>query len=130
MTGRNWILLGVGLILVASCRPEAQSSSPDARGLAVMLRDAIAPCWNERVSRLTVTEGAAAINVRTMPDGSVESVRPTEPDRLDADPELQAVADAAMAAIIACSPLPLPRARYEDWRDVVLTFRVGGAAGS
>jgi hypothetical protein len=131
MASRIWILLAAALVLASSCRPEQEPAPPTgARGLAVMLRDAIAPCWNDRALQLEPAGAAVAINIQTMPDGRVKSVRPMEPERLAADPAAHAVADAAMAAVIACSPLDLPPASYEDWRDVVLTFRVEGSDAS
>jgi membrane protein involved in colicin uptake len=72
---------------------------------------------------------SVALEINLAPDGTVENVTPTQPDQMVTDPVLRALANAAMRAVLVCSPLDLSAVAYQHWRNVVLIFRGEGQAG-
>jgi membrane protein involved in colicin uptake len=91
--------------------------------LAALLREQLEPCWKGPMATPAFAGQEVAIEIKMTPDGAVEDVTPAQPDQVTSSPILRALADAAMQAILACSPLDMATAPYEDWQNVVLIFR-------
>jgi membrane protein involved in colicin uptake len=90
------------------------------------VRNHLASCWyldpHEKAS-------AVSIEVKLLPDGTVESTRVVDADRMATDQGLRAAAKAAQRAVLKCSPLPLPRDKYEVWKSTVFRFDSSGVVG-
>lgn len=67
---------------------------------------------------------SVAIRFRLNPDGSLASPPEiSDAGRLQTDERFRIVANGTQQALIACTPLKgLPRASYEQWRDMTLAF--------
>ena len=84
-----------------------------------ILRNHVAQCWNTPFTakdlKITVD-----LKIRANTDGSVTKVDIIDVDKYNKNLIYKAVADSALRAVVDCSPLPLPKEKYELWR--VLTF--------
>ena len=108
--------------------PAGSASTGQSVSAAEMdkVRQHLASCWY-----LDPHEAATAVSieVKLLPDGTVESTRVVDADRMATDPGLRAAAKAAQRALIKCSPLPLPRDKYEVWKSTIFRFTPSGAFG-
>jgi hypothetical protein len=126
MNPRAWALLAVTMLVTNACQPPPRPQPITASHLAALLRAKLEPCWKEPMSTPAFAGRSVALEINMAPDGTVENVTPTEPDRMATDPVLRALANAAMGAVLACSPLEMSPVAYEHWRNVVLIFRGEG----
>jgi hypothetical protein len=90
------------------------------------VRQHLASCWYLDPHE---TASAVSIEVKLLPDGTVESTKVVDADRMATDPGLRAAAKAAQRALLKCSPLPLPREKYELWKSTIFRFSPSGALG-
>jgi hypothetical protein len=88
-----------------------------------MVREQIEPCWNIPAGAQGLAGMSVGINLRLLPDGTVQSAEPVDIARIRADPIYRAVAESAQRAALQCSPLNLPRADYDMWKDIIMNFR-------
>lgn len=94
-----------------------------AAELGNMIRDQVASCWRIDGGRQEARGLLVPIRVRLASDGSViGSPRVQEPGRYASDGYYRSAADAAVRAVLACSPFDLPPQDYDLWRDLVLNF--------
>ena len=82
----------------------------------------ITPCWNIPVAAQGIGGLRAELNIVLGPDGSVQSVVPTDAGRMSRDPVFRAFAESAVRAVRACSPLKLPPESYQLWRNIIFNF--------
>ncbi len=88
-----------------------------------LLKKQIASCWNipagARESELLQIRIRIKVNV----DRSVHSADIVEKNRLQ-DPFYRTAAESALRAVLHpnCSPLNLPKDKYELWNDIIFTF--------
>ena len=95
--------------------------------LAVQLNKQIMKCWSPSAAFKDATRPEQLIvqyEIALNLDGSI-----AQPPQLSANPSLaagdpvaRAAAEAARRAIWACAPYTMPPNRYEQWREVVLSF--------
>ena len=124
-----WGLLAVTMLVTNACQPPPRPQSVTASHLVALLREKLEPCWKGQMNTPTFASRSVALEINLAPDGSVESVTPTQPDQMVSDPAFRALASAAMRAVLACSPFEMSPVAYEDWRNVVLIFRGKGKLG-
>jgi outer membrane biosynthesis protein TonB len=90
--------------------------------LAASISRQITPCWNIPVAAQGIGGLRAELNIVMGPDGSVQSVVPTDAARMSRDPVFRAFAESAVRAVRACSPLKLPPESYQLWRNIIFNF--------
>ncbi|WP_159718565.1 cell envelope integrity protein TolA [Geminicoccus flavidas] len=106
------------------------STRPRAVALAASLQEQITPCWTVPQEAVPLQNQGVRINLRILPDGSVESAMPVERARIQSDPAYRLLAESAERAALLCSPLTLPSEDYEVWKDIILNFRKVGTGGA
>ena len=90
--------------------------------LAASISRQITPCWNIPVAAQGIGGLRAELNIVMGPDGSIQSVVPTDAARMSRDPVFRAFAESAVRAVRACSPLKLPPESYQLWRNIIFNF--------
>jgi hypothetical protein len=60
--------------------------------------------------------------VQLDPDGTVRDARAADQGRMRSDDFYRAAAESAERAVRRCSPLPIPRQKYDQFRDFTLVF--------
>ncbi|WP_306422402.1 cell envelope integrity protein TolA, partial [Geminicoccus harenae] len=106
------------------------STRPRAVALATSLQEQITPCWTVPEEAVSLQNQGVRVNLRILPDGSVESAMPVERARMQSDPNYRLLAESAERAALLCSPLNLPQEDYEVWKDIILSFRKVGTGGA
>jgi len=86
-----------------------------------ILKNHVAQCWNTPFTakdlKMTVD-----LKIRANTDGSVTKVDIIDVDKYNKNLIYKAVADSALRAVVDCSPLPLPKEKYELWRVFTFSF--------
>ena len=87
------------------------------------LRVSMTRCWLIDSDRPDLEGVRAVAHLRLLPSGRVQSYWFEEASRADRDPTYAYVFETIKYAIDACNPFSmLPRAEYEKWKTVQLTF--------
>ncbi|MEI8144474.1 MAG: hypothetical protein WCH83_03320 [Alphaproteobacteria bacterium] len=84
------------------------------------LKAQVQQCWNPPAANADAGGLIPVIDVSFNQDGSVNGRPQVTNSR--SDPAFQAAANAAVRAIMRCSPYRLPASKYEAWRDVRVRF--------
>ena len=86
-----------------------------------ILRNHVRQCWN---APYAANELNKIINLKifTNPDGSVVNVQIIDVAFYKKDPVYRAAADSARRAVKDCSPLPLPKNKYELFKVYTFNF--------
>jgi outer membrane biosynthesis protein TonB len=86
--------------------------------------------WNIPAGAKDADKLVVQIRVSVLPDGTVTDaqIQMGDPTML-ANPFYQAAADSARRAVRAASPLPIPRDKYDQFKDFTLAFNPKFAAG-
>ncbi len=89
-----------------------------------LVRRQIAGCWNLPSGAKEAEDLIIEIWVAMNPDGTVREARIQNQSRLRADGFFRAAAESALRAVLnpRCSPLKLPRDKYDQWQTMTLTF--------
>ncbi len=82
----------------------------------------IASKWNPPPAAAGADKLKVDIYVRLEPDGSVTEASIVDTKRYDANKTYRAAANAALRAVLDASPLPLPREKYDQWREFIFGF--------
>ena len=101
--------------------PDQQAQVNPSALIAAISRQ-VTPCWNIPVGAQGVEGLRAELHIQLRPDGSVQSVEPTDPGRMEADPAFRTFAESAVRAVRACAPLKLPPEQYQVWRNIIFNF--------
>jgi hypothetical protein len=86
------------------------------------IRGHIARCWSPPVGGKDAAKQVVDVKVRLEPDGSVIEARAVDQARMSSDDFFRAAAEAAERAVKRCSPLPIPREKYDQFRDFTMSF--------
>lgn len=108
-------------------RAEVASINPSV--LVASISRQITPCWNIPIAAQGIGGLRAELEISLGPDGSVQTVAPTDLGRMSSDPVFRAFAESAVRAVRACSPLKLPPESYQVWRNVIFNFDPSMMAG-
>lgn len=108
-------------------RAEAAQINPSV--LVASISRQITPCWNIPIAAQGIGGLRAELEISLGPDGSVQTVAPTDLGRMSSDPVFRAFAESAVRAVRACSPLKLPPESYQVWRNVIFNFDPSMMAG-
>lgn len=89
------------------------------------IRTQIRPCWNPPIGAKDAHRIRVGVRILLNPDGTLIG-RPyiVDQDRMFRDPAFQAFAESAIRALQnpRCSPLRLPLATYDTWREISFNF--------
>ncbi|MBN9565309.1 MAG: hypothetical protein J0G29_04350 [Alphaproteobacteria bacterium] len=101
-----------------------------ATELALVKRQ-ISRCWKVDVGAKNIKNLKVPLRIKFNPDTSVKSVEVLDQDRYNSDPFYQAAARRAISALKApdCTPLKLPLKKYDQWKDIKMTFDPEAMAG-
>jgi hypothetical protein len=106
--------------------PTAKSASdPNTTISADEVRPApadVAGCWYLDPGVDPASVPVVEIHVELLPDGSVQSAEIVDAPRMATDANFRATAQAALRAILKCSPLNLPRDKYQTWKSTTFRF--------
>ena len=96
-----------------------------AQKLAALITAQISKCWSIPIGAKDVQGMTVDIRIRMNPDGTyatLPQIRNT--GRMRTDPAFRALAESAVRALRdpACTPLKLPYADYDDWKDIIFAF--------
>jgi hypothetical protein len=108
---------------------ELNTSTPASKQqlatLQAMIQSQIFNCWNIPAGVKNAQNQLVRVRILLRPDGSLigapevlNKERYNDPDGAQFD----VAARAAVNAIYRCTPLKLPRERYDDWREVIQNF--------
>ena len=87
-----------------------------------LVRQQIARCWALPAGAKDAHEMTVELRVMLAPDGAVQGATIENQSLMAVDPFYKAMAESALRAVLKCSPLKLPEDKYEDWRDLKLSF--------
>ncbi len=111
--------------VAAAARPSAVDRRRLAAGLAQLVEQQIRQCWNIPGGAKDVAEMRIEISIQLNPDGTLRGQpRVGDARRMQSDHVFRAVAESAVRALRKprCSPLRLPYAQYDIWKDITLNF--------
>lgn len=103
-----------------------------AAGLAQLVEQQIRQCWNIPGGAKDVAEMKIEVRIRLGPDGSLRGApQIADERRMQADQVFRTVAESALRALRnpRCTPLRLPYAQYDIWKDITLNFDPRKALG-
>ena len=88
------------------------------------VRRQIEPCWNVPAGARDAENLVVNIRLRLNSDGTVFTAELVDSARAARDPFFRAAAESALRAVLnpRCSPLRLPPKKYEEWKNMVLSF--------
>ncbi|MBU0795942.1 MAG: energy transducer TonB, partial [Alphaproteobacteria bacterium] len=115
--------------------PQQQRQSPQTsrlndptRDLSMSEMDAvrqqIAQCWNVPAGARDAQELIVDIFVVMNPDATVREARIVNSGRGSSDPFYRSASESALRAVLnpRCSPLKLPRDKFDTWKTMTLSF--------
>ena len=104
---------------VAYGAPEGRDSRMTANEIDAF-RAQIVRCWSPPVGGLGGDPIVVKLSIRLREDGSLK----THPDVMNSVPSpfFRPVADSAVRAVIQCQPYNMPRDKYSQWQNILLTF--------
>lgn len=99
---------------------DRQLSASELAILAQLIKSCVQSKWNVMGGGEGAQHTLVKIRLRFNPDGRLA----TAPTIMNPQttPFFLAVSDSAIRAVQACEPFPLPPAKYEIWKDIVLNF--------
>jgi hypothetical protein len=113
----------------AAAEPAAPAGPPMTFGETDAIRAAFNGCWNVAALSTEALRVRVTLAVEVRPDGTaiVESVRQIAADGGNAT-AINVAAEAARRALLTCfrRGLPLPADKYDQWREMELTFDASG----
>ena len=88
-----------------------------------LLRQQLHACLNLNIGVANLKEIKPVIFIEVNPDQTVKSAKVVNKEKLN-DPSFRTAAEAAMRAVNnpECSPLLLPKDKYEQWKEINFTF--------
>jgi colicin import membrane protein len=88
--------------------------------LAQIIRQCVQSKWNVLAGGESAQNVQIKMRLRFNPDGTLAA--PPQITNPQSTPFFLAVSDSALRAVQACEPYGLPPAKYEAWKDIIMTF--------
>ncbi|MDX6750997.1 hypothetical protein SH611_14335 [Geminicoccaceae bacterium 1502E] len=85
------------------------------------VRRQIEACWSIPAGLRDIDQMQVKLRISMNRDGSVNGVAIEDRARLSADPTFRTVAESAQRAVLSCR-LTLPAEKYDQWREMLMTF--------
>jgi hypothetical protein len=90
------------------------------------LRQQIPACWYFDSDTHFADDPIVEVHVELLPNGTVQSAEVVDKARMASDADYRSAAQAALRAVLRCSPYKLPEDKYQDWKSIVFTFNLRG----
>ena len=89
-----------------------------------LIRRQLRECWNLPAGAKDAGDLRAEIRIEVNPDATVRTATVVKTSKSTSDPHMRAFTDSALRAAKnpKCSPLKLPRDRYDQWKSIVIEF--------
>lgn len=89
-----------------------------------LIRETIRPCWHFPAGLKDADKLVVDIKMELDHDGYVKSANVVDKNRMNSDTGFRTAAESALRAVLdpACNPLPLPKEKYNEWKDLELSF--------
>ena len=86
-----------------------------------LFRAKLRDCWDVPVALRDIDKISVPITIKFKIDGTLAS--PPEPENRTRDPQIQALTESAVRAIIRCPPYTMfSRSKYETWKEISVGF--------
>jgi hypothetical protein len=106
--------------------PTADSSAILNKGEIDGLRSQIAACWYIDPNASLPSDPIVEVHVELLPNGTVQSANVVDQARMASDADYRSAAQAALRAVLKCSPYKLPGDKYQYWKSIFFTFNFRG----
>lgn len=110
--------------------PAADSSTTLNKGETDGLRSQIAACWYIDPNASLPSDPIVEIHANMLPNGVVRSAEVVDKARMASDADYRSAAQAALRAVLKCSPYKLPGDKYQVWKSIIFTFNLRGLVAS
>ncbi len=110
-----------GPVLGAPEGRDKQLSASEVALLGQIIRSCVQPKWTILGGGEQAQQIEVKMRLRFHPDGRLAA--PPQVTNMQGSPYFLAVSDSAVRAVQACEPFSLPPAKYDYWKDIILTFR-------
>lgn len=89
-----------------------------------LIRQTIRKCWHFPAGLKNAEDLIVDIEMELDPDGNVTKAKIVDTSRMNTDPDYRTAAENAYRAVLdpECNPLPLPKEKYEEWKNLELSF--------
>ena len=89
-----------------------------------LIRQTIRKCWHFPAGLKNAEDLVVDIEMELDPEGNVKTAKIVDMDRMNTDPDFRTAAENAHRAVLdpECNPLPLPKEKYEEWKNLELSF--------
>ncbi len=89
-----------------------------------LIRETIRPCWHFPAGLKDADKLVVDIKMELDHDGYVKTANVVDKSRMASDPGFRTAAESALRAVLdpVCNPLPLPKDKYNEWKDLELSF--------
>jgi outer membrane biosynthesis protein TonB len=89
-----------------------------------LIRQTIRKCWHFPAGLKNANELLVDIKMELSEDGTVKKAEIVDKARMKRDSAFKIAAENAYRAVLdpECNPLPLPKEKYNEWKDLELTF--------
>ncbi len=89
-----------------------------------LIRQTIRKCWHFPAGLRNAEDLIVDIKMELDPEGNVKTAEIVDSGRMASDPDFRTAAENAHRAVLDpnCNPLPLPKDRYNEWKDLELSF--------
>jgi colicin import membrane protein len=109
-----------GPVLGAPEGRDQQLSASERALLAQIIRQCVQSKWNVMSGGESAQHTQIKMRLRFNPDGTLAA--PPQIMNPQSTPYFIAVSDSALRAVQACEPYSLPPAKYDAWKDILMTF--------
>jgi hypothetical protein len=111
-------IVALAVLAAVPLAPTPAAAGPD--DLGARLRASLAACWNPPA---TDTVATIRVSLRLRPDGTIEGTPAIGVEPPSA--AISALTASALRAVRRCAPYRLPAGRYDEWRELTITFDTG-----
>lgn len=89
-----------------------------------LIRQTIRKCWHFPAGLKNAEDLIVDIEMELDPSGNVTKAKIIDTSRMNSDPDYRTAAENAYRAVLdpECNPLPLPKEKYEEWKNLELSF--------
>ncbi len=89
-----------------------------------LIRQTIRKCWHFPAGLRNAEDLIVDIKMELDPEGNVTRAEIVDTNRMASDNDYRTAAENAYRAVLdpKCNPLPLPKERYNEWKDLELSF--------
>lgn len=89
-----------------------------------LIKQTIQKCWHFPAGLRNAEDLVVDIKMELDPEGNVKKAEIVDKERMNSDPDFRTAAENAQRAVLDpnCNPLPLPKNKYDEWKDLELSF--------